>query len=137
LDNFEEFIKSKANEKSLLAGTLTRSRQFIRAYINEKYDSYLIITLTTSSKDIRPISTNLKLSFISLNGEKCITKYINIKLNGVFFENLRNFLTKEELDILGESFSIYLRDTNFKVVSLILLQNRESKDIGMDHFVGA
>jgi len=131
----DEFIKEYINEKSILSGTLHRSRQFCRGIINDIYDSFLIISFT-SVKNIK-YSTNIKISFISKNGKISITKYIRLQTNKPFFKNIKEILSKKELELLGQYFSIYLRDNKNKVVSLVLLKNKKTDDIGMDHFVGA
>ena len=129
----EKFIEENNNRNGLRIATSFRSRQFGRGIINKTYKSYLIISFTSDEN----ISTTTKVSFISKSGNISITKYITLHSNEPFFKDIENILTKKELDILGKQFSIYLRNKDNKVFSFVVLQNRKTKDIGMDHFVGA
>jgi len=137
LIGFDDFVTSKITNSSRRSGSMQRSRQFCRAY-NKKYDSFLVVSFTTSSliEIKKDIEANIKIIFTSLSGNYSIRKYLPLKLNCVIFENINNILSLNEQELLGDVFSIYLREPNYKVLSLVLLQDKVSKDIGMDHFVG-
>ena len=116
-------------------GTFHRSRQFCRAINNKKFESYLLLSF--SSVDNLRIRTKVKISFISLDGQYSITKYIFLKLNQSIFEKISKFLSKKELSCLGSYFSVYIRNQQHKVSSFVLVKNKKTNAIGMDHFVGA
>jgi hypothetical protein len=137
--SYEELANKNLTQHTVLnKGTFHRSRQFGRAYVNHhKYKSYFFISLSSSSKEIINKSCNTKVIFITADGNKAVTKYIQIPINGVYFEDINILLKEECIFKKSDVVSVYLRDPYFKLISSIMIEDISTGDIAMDHFVGA
>ena len=133
IDKRESDIKETKVTKT---NTTHRSRQFCRAVIDDTFRSYLLLSFTSSQNHIEVV-TKVKVTFISQDGHYSITKYISLHLNQSFMKPIDKILSKKEFSLVGKYFTVYLRDSFHKVSSFILIKNKKTNDIGMDHFVGA